>query len=359
VYQARDGPESRFDSDGARCHTGSIPVEGSMWGKAMFLKTENCHPSISADLPNMRKLSGMKTPQLPSTILIMAILLITSYSAYTINAVTVSNAPPVVTFTLGTAIRDISYCNSQTLDLYVPSAGARPLPLVIYVHGGGFTGGDKADIYPFILNSLANAGYAVASVNYHLAPQSKFPAQIEDVECAIRYMRANAQTYGINGSEIFAVGSSVGGEMVAIDALTGQHSAFDVGPYPSVSSAVTAGVDMYGPANLMTCGCFANGIQEVFGGNQTLMVLASPTHYVASNSSPILIIQGVNDTSVPESQSVTLHDQLVAAGDQTQLILVQSMGHMFAQVGSNPMSPSPLQIGQDIANFFGEYRAGG
>lgn len=286
-------------------------------------------------------------------------MLVSLYSAYTINGFINSTTPHTVEFTLGTAYRDLTYCNSQTLDLYIPSAATRPLPLAVYAHGGGFTGGDKADIYPFILNALATAGYAVASVNYHLAPQSKFPTQIEDVECAIRYLRVNAPTYALNENEIFAIGSSVGGEMVAIDALTGQHPVFDVGPYFSVSSSVAAAVDMYGPANLLSCGCFTSGIEQVFGGNETLMELASPTHYVVPNSPPILIIQGVNDTSVPESQSIMFHDELVGAGDQTQLVLVQNMGHMFAQVGSEPMSPSPTQIGQDIVSFLERYRAGG
>ena len=73
------------------------------------------------------------------------------------------------------------------------------------------TAGDKSDLNPVFLDALASAGYAVASVNYRLAPQFKFPAQIEDVKCAIRYLRAKASSYGLNGSEMFAFGTSVGG----------------------------------------------------------------------------------------------------------------------------------------------------
>ena len=81
-------------------------------------------------------------------------------------------APRPVVFTLGTAHRDLSYCNSQRLDLYIPRAAVtRPLPLAIYVHGGGMTAGDKSDINPVFLGALASAGYAVASVNYRLAPE--------------------------------------------------------------------------------------------------------------------------------------------------------------------------------------------
>src|SRR5271165_2056642 len=112
-------------------------------------------------------------------------------------------APSTVAFTLGTAHRNLTYCNSQMLDLFVPHAAVtRPLPLAIYVHGGGMTAGDKSDLNPLFLDALASAGYAVASINYRLAPDYKFPAQIEDVKCAIRYLRKHAPMYGVSASEI-------------------------------------------------------------------------------------------------------------------------------------------------------------
>ncbi len=98
-----------------------------------------------------------------------------------------------VRFSLGTADRNLTYCNSQQLDLYIPrTAPTRPLPIVLYVHGGSFTAGHKSDLNPTFLGALASAGYAFVSVNYRLAPASHFPAQIEDVKCAIRYLRAKA-----------------------------------------------------------------------------------------------------------------------------------------------------------------------
>jgi acetyl esterase/lipase len=298
-------------------------------------------------------------PRVSSIVCIVGILLISLYSAIAIDNVIASNAPPTVVFTLGTSDQDVTYCNSQTMDIYIPSAAiSGPLPLAIYVHGGGLTSGDKADINPVFLNALASAGYVVASVNYHLAPLYKFPTQIEDVKCAIRYLRANAQSYGVNGNEIFAFGTSSGGELVALAALTGPRSQFDIGSYLNESSGLTAAVDMFGPANLTSYASYSDTLR-VFGNNQTDLVLASPTHFVAANSPPILIIQGVNDTNVPESQSIQLYEELTAAGDRTQLILVQNMGHMFVQAGSEPISPSLGQIAQDMVSFFGKYRASG
>jgi acetyl esterase/lipase len=229
----------------------------------------------------------------------------------------------------------------------------------MYVHGGGMTAGDKSDLNPVFLDALASAGYAVASVNYRLAPQFRFPAQIEDVKCAIRYLRAKARRYGLNGSEIFAFGTSVGGELVALAALTGQHSAFDVGPYATEPSNLIAVADIFGPANLTerASGFSPSGIQQVFGKNDHRgLVLASPTHFVAPNSPPILLVQGADDTKVLKSQSIELYRDLKAAGDQTQLVLVQNMGHMFTQVGPKPLDPSLRQIAKDIVSFFDNER---
>jgi acetyl esterase/lipase len=271
-----------------------------------------------------------------------------------------SAAPPEVPFTLGTAHRNLTYCNSQSLDLYIPrGAVIRLLPVAMYVHGGGMTAGDKADLSPVFLDALASAGYAVASVNYRLAPGSRFPAQIEDVKCAIRYLRAKAPRYGLNASEIFAFGTSVGGQLVTLAALTGPHSAWNVGPYPAEPSTLRAVADMFGPANLTqrASGFSPSGIQQVFGkSDRRELLLASPVHFVAVSSPPILIVQGVNDTKVLESQAIELNKDLKTAGDQTQLVLVRNMGHMFEQAGSKPLDPSLRQIAQDMVSFFGKYR---
>ena len=271
-----------------------------------------------------------------------------------------STAPGNVPFPLGTADQNLIYCNSQKLDLYIPRAAVtRPFPIAMYVHGGGMTAGDKSDLKPIVLDTLASAGYAVVSVNYRLAPQFNFPAQIEDVKCAIRYLRAKAPRYGLNGRKIFAFGTSVGGQLVALAALTGAHSAFDVGPYATEPSSLVAVADMFGPANLTerASGFTPSGIQQVFGTNYHAdLVLASPTHFVAPNSPPILLIQGVDDTKVLESQSIELFRDLKAAGDHTQLVLVQNMGHMFTHVGPTPLNPSLQQIAQDIMSFFDNAR---
>jgi acetyl esterase/lipase len=283
-------------------------------------------------------------------------------SAVTIVALTAacSTEAPDAPFSIGTVHRDLTYCNGETLDLYIPREALRPLPIALYVHGGGMTAGDKSDINPVFLNALATDRYAVASLNYRLAPQFHFPAQIEDVKCAIRYLRDRAPAYGPNAHEVFAFGTSVGGELVAIAALTGSRSAFDVGPYAAEPSGLSAAVDMFGPADLTQAasGFTSADIEQVFGDNRREVLLASPTHYVRPGAPPMLLVQGVDDTKVLTSQSMQLSRDLAAAGDRTQLILVQHMGHMFMQVGAKPLLPSERQIAADMDRFFDAVRGG-
>jgi acetyl esterase/lipase len=314
-----------------------------------------------------RQRSLARAPKFPAIVCIAALLLVCLYSAFAIHRMVASNGSPTVRFTLGTAYRNVTYCNSQTLDVYVPgSAATRPLPLAIFVHGGGLTAGDKGDLSPTFLNALARAGFTVASLNYRLAtgilsyrlaPANPFPAQIEDVKCAIRYLRAHAQAYDVNPSKIFAFGTSYGGMLVALAALTGGHSHFDVGPYATTSSAIVAAVDMFGPADLPGW-ISSQDVHIAFGGNRANLALASPVHYVKADAPPILIVQGTADTTVPQSQSAELYRKLSASGDQTQLILVQHMGHMFAQVGPQPIDPGLTQIAADMVSWFQRHGAG-
>jgi acetyl esterase/lipase len=297
----------------------------------------------------------MRLPHLAAVVAISAMVAIAVDAAYTIDRV-VSSGMPRVEFSLGTAYRDVNYCGSQTLDIYVPAQTARqPLPLVVFVHGGGMTAGDKDNINPLLLSSLASADYAVASINYRLAPMSRFPAQIEDVKCSIRFLRHKAATYGLDRTKVFAFGASVGGQLVALAALTGPHSVFDVGAYLDQPSSVTAVVDFFGPANLgESSGFSSSGTLRVFGPDNGPGDLqrASPTHYVAPNAPPIMLVHGTQDAKVPVSQSIELYNDLAGAGDHSELVLVRNMGHMFVQVGPNPLDPGLDELGKDMADFF-------
>src|SRR5687768_12543691 len=140
--------------------------------------------------------------------------------------------------------------SSQSLDLFIPAGATadKPLPLVVWIHGGGWRQGDKARCLALPL--LAH-GYAVASINYRLSGEAQFPAQIHDCKAAIRWLRANAKEHGIDADRIGVWGSSAGGHLVALLGTSGDVKELEgeLGN-AGVSSRVQAVCDFFGPAEL-------------------------------------------------------------------------------------------------------------
>ena len=150
-----------------------------------------------------------------------------------------------------TVYRDLAYVTDgherQKLDLYVPETGEN-LPLIIWIHGGAWRGGDKTHYMPI---EYLKAGYAGASLNYRLSQHAIFPAQIEDVKAAVRWLRANAETYRLDPNRFAAWGSSAGGHLVAMLGTAGNVKEFEVGENLEVSSRVQAVVDYFGPTDFL------------------------------------------------------------------------------------------------------------
>jgi acetyl esterase/lipase len=244
------------------------------------------------------------------------------------------------------------------MDLYFPAGGATARPVVVWVHGGGWTQGDKTNL-PAGRSQVVAAGFVLAAVNYRLAPQYKWPAQIEDVKCAVRYLRAEAGRYGIDPQRIGAWGGSAGGHLVNLLGLAGPEAGFEGhGSYADQSSAVQAVVDMYGPSDLTNYGFSARGrevIQTVFGSSPgqagDALRRASPVTYVSGNAPPFLILHGTADTLVAPTQSQELYNRLQAAGADATLVWVQHAGHGFVPVGGRP-APGILEIGRRNTGFF-------
>ena len=151
-----------------------------------------------------------------------------------------------------TVHRDIAYVTDgharQKLDLYVPADTGETLPLIIWVHGGAWRGGNKTHYRPM---EYLSAGYAGASINYRLSQHAVFPAQIEDVKAAVRWLRANAKTYRLDPNRFAAWGSSAGGHLVAMLGTAGDVAEFEVGENLEVSSKVQAVVDYFGPTDFL------------------------------------------------------------------------------------------------------------
>jgi acetyl esterase/lipase len=259
----------------------------------------------------------------------------------------------------------IRYCNNQKARITEPTAfhGTTPSPAAVYVHGGSWVSGDY-DTGGFIINrigpALAARGFVVVSLNYRLGPHDHWPAQIVDVKCAIRYLRANAARYHIDRAEIGAWGQSAGGHLVALLGTARRSAGWDIGAYRTQSSSVQAVVDMAGPSDLLTMGdqgdavLVAESFISLLGsvpGKQLGADLkkASPTTYVKKGDPPFLILDSNNDEIVYPEQSEELAWYLGVGGVPHELLTVHDGGHEFNTVGE---IPSESQVVGAVVGFF-------
>ena len=161
-------------------------------------------------------------------------------------------APPGVK-----ALRDLPYVENgherQKLDLYLPEKATGPLPVVVWIHGGGWQAGNKdhCRALPFV-----SKGFAAASINYRLSQHAKFPAQIDDCKAAIRWLRAHASQYQLDPNHIGVWGESAGGHLVALLGTTGGKEFSPPGPNAKQSDKVQAVCDWYGPTDFPAHGSF-------------------------------------------------------------------------------------------------------
>lgn len=294
---------------------------------------------------DLRKMNALYNPLISITLLLLSIMTTSVSSAESLSP----NLSDVTYYTIsGVELK---------LDLYFPkNTGDDRRPLVVYVHGGAWIGGDKREGAGFEdIPGLLSRGYVVAAVNYRLAPMYKFPAQIEDVKCAIRYLRAKAAAYNIDPDRVGAWGGSAGGHLVALLGVTDKSAGFDAGPYLDQSSRVEAVVDYFGPANL-THGWSTDQLIPVFGSRNGL-VRGSPVSYITKDDPPFLIMHGEFDTVVPPEQSQEFHDKLKASGVSSTLIMVKNAEHSFRRVGAS-IKPSRPEITETTAAFFDTHLRG-
>lgn len=259
-------------------------------------------------------------------------------------------------------LRDVTYCTNDgvesKMDIYFPIKFERgPSPVLIYVHGGAWIFGDKEiNTGTPDMPELLSRGYIIATVNYRLAPEHKFPAQIEDVKCAVRYLRANTVNYGIDPEYIGAWGDSAGGHLVSLLGLTNESAGFDSGQYLEYSSNVKAVVDYFGPTNLTDpnfYNIYSLALEEIFDSYEN-MVNASPVKYVTKDAPPFLIFQGDRDILVFQSQSKELYNKLIAENATAALVIVKGATHGFRDVIGG-ISPTREEITKMVADFFDKY----
>lgn len=211
--------------------------------------------------------------------------------------------------------RDLQYVEgnnpAQTLDLYLPEApGDKPLPVIVWIHGGAWAHGSNRAVTGL---DMVPEGYALASVEYRFVGEALFPAQIQDCQAAIRWLRAHSGTYHLDPEHIGAWGGSAGGHLAALLGTAGGKNAFPlVGENKEESDRVQAVCDWYGPADLNLQ--YWPGLFGKAAKTQANCDYASPVHYVSKDTPPFLIMHGTLDHVVGIKQSEVLVEALQKAG---------------------------------------------
>lgn len=209
---------------------------------------------------------------------------------------------------------------SLQLDLYRPASSDHPRPAILFIHGGGWKGGERS-IMAFYCQRYAERGYITATMSYRFSQEAPFPAAVSDTKCAIRFLRANAARYGIDPNKIAVSGNSAGGHLSLMAGYSSDIAALEgEGGNPGVSSRVQAVIDFYGPTDLTTDFARKQGVVKDFMGGKTweqapdLYKQASPLTYLTPDDPPTLILHGTIDDIVPIDQADTLAVKLKELG---------------------------------------------
>lgn len=251
--------------------------------------------------------------------------------------------PDVVYGTAGSGGRDL------TLHLYRPRDVAQSRPAVVFIHGGGWAGGDPL-LHVRHAAHLAAHGYTAATISYRLVDEARWPAALEDAKCAVRWVRANAAAIGVDDTRIAVCGGSAGGHLSAMTALT--PGLFEgSGGNETVPSYVSAALLLY-PMTDMRAPGGEFGIQDVVhnflgGSTDALYAESSPQSYVARSAPPIRTITGSEDPITPLPMIREFHRRLDEAGPPNDLLVYEGAGHMF-----DVLEQYAQRCMQDMLEFF-------
>jgi acetyl esterase/lipase len=221
------------------------------------------------------------------------------------------------------------------LDLYLPEAGAAPVPVIVHVHGGGWRRGSRRVPLPRLgagfYGELAARGFAVAAIDYRLSGEARYPAAVADVRAAIGWVREHADAYGMDAERVFAWGDSAGGHLALLAALTGSGvqgvvAWFPVTDLPGLASDVAAAGGQPDPGPESREALFLGAPAASVPG---VAREASPVTYASAAAPPVLLMHGAADNLVPPAQSIRLAGALTEAGARVELELVPGATHFW------------------------------
>ena len=241
------------------------------------------------------------------------------------------------------------------LDIAYPENATKALPCIVVIHGGGWRGGNFKGHVPQILE-FAKRGFVSATIQYRLVPSARWPAQIEDVKCGVRYLRANAEKYHLDPQRVGAVGFSAGAHLsMLLGTMDKQDGLEGSGGNPDQSSKVQAVVAFFGPTDLAAKDFPANvngmlhdfldGTPEEKPAN---FKAASPITYVDKTDAPTLIYHGTKDALLPYNQAFLMTDKLTAAGVPGRVEMLLGANHGFG-------GPDAVHTAEGTVAFFSQY----
>lgn len=262
-----------------------------------------------------------------------------------------------------TVVRDVLYATANDVplraDLFLPDTDAAAAPAIIWVHGGGWRAGNRR-VAPDLSRCFAARDFAMIAVDYRLTRRATFPAQIEDLKTAIRWVRSVAAEHRIDPDRIGLWGASAGGHLSALAGLTGDAMFTSAASmYTEYSSRVQAVVDGYGPIDFLQLDAHRPPPDAVSDDPESLTLprpdmrsadpdsyeslligapiescpdqvrVANPITYVHPGAPPFLILHGLADTAIAPHQSQLLYEALAAHGNDATLCLIEGLGHGF------------------------------
>jgi acetyl esterase/lipase len=257
---------------------------------------------------------------------------VSTSSTVVVDAVLPPESPAVLTERTFTAVAYATTSAANVLDLYLPTSGTGPFPVVVFIHGGGFQAGSRNQGF-LLAQYLITRGYAVASIDYRLSGEAKFPAQIYDVKAAIRFLRANAVKYALNAAAFATWGESAGAGLAALAGTSGDvHALEDLSQGNStVSSRVQAAVDLFGPINFLTMdsefrelGLTGAQVHDSAGSPESRLIGApvqsrpdlcamyNPESYISPDDPPFFVQHGSADLGIPYLQGQRFAEKLTA-----------------------------------------------
>jgi acetyl esterase/lipase len=253
-------------------------------------------------------------------------------------------------------IKNIEYKNaggkSLQLDLYRPRNLSGPAPLLVFIHGGGWSGGDRKDYLVYLL-SFARKGYVTATISYRLLKDGTYPACVEDVCDAFRWFYMNGSEYGYDPERIAAIGGSAGAHLAMLAAYGWKKEGADSSSQRPYS--IKAVVEIYGPTDLTTeyarnHNLVTRFLARSYKDDPDLYTEASPVHWAGSSAPPTLILHGTADQLVPVSQADLLKEKLDSLGIPAPIFKLPLWPHTMDLV-----SRVNLYIQDRISDFLEKY----